>query len=562
MNGEKSPNIMFNTAKSYLAILLALSKALFQSYNINKRSEEEQKTITDEIKSLEGIKNKLDSLINSGQIKANASMDEFLDVLPEKESETLKNIIDKRCVSQIKESDLAERLMIKLARHSIPSDIIKIGGMYCILAPQEYSQQIRQEERILNNFLSNRGKYGVFEYSPKNSLDGHVVIKNVDISLIGMPTFEEDVVNAKKGIYVQYTGDPKQCNIICDMSDKSFVLHELANMELYSKIVVGQYEKMNAEANRKIDLKFSSKISDLNDNHYFYIKDDCYVKVTPVGMQVVNIDDDGNEKVDESKYVERSSCSPKDFQKQVKQTIRHLNPDGMLTNVAYFNEESHKKYVKVSKAEQSKMRGDASEGFSIDFSQETIMSMAPQNKIYKTVHDVLADLDDMSIQAAFGDKGIQYIVALKLDEEFLARLVNATKSKDAYDMIAKEWEECYKNSDRKPNIPSMEEVESMYYVKHAEADKAIDIFTDELFTNRQDEIKESLKNLFTSTEEMNYTLKDISSFAKYIDSISETAKGRIDNVITNSQNLDAFIKGQEQDRSTITKEDKDASLGR
>ena len=129
-------------------------------------------------------------------------------------------------------------------------------------------------------------------------------------------------------------------------------------------------------------------------------------------------------------------------------------------------------------------------------------------------------------------------------------------------MIAKEWEECYKNSDRKPNIPSMEEVESMYYVKHAEADKAIDIFADELFSNRQDEIKESLKNLFTSTEEMNYTLKDISSFAKYIDSISETAKGRIDNVITNSQNLDAFIKGQEQDRSTTTKEDKDASLGR
>ena len=30
MNGEKSPNIMFNTAKSYLAILLALSKALFK----------------------------------------------------------------------------------------------------------------------------------------------------------------------------------------------------------------------------------------------------------------------------------------------------------------------------------------------------------------------------------------------------------------------------------------------------------------------------------------------------------------------------------------------------
>ena len=550
MNGEKSPNIMFNTAKSYLAILLALSKALFKTYSENKRGEEEINAIADEIKSLEDILKKVESSISNGQLKPNASLDEIRDSLSEEDATKLNNIIEKRCVSQIKEPDLAERLMIKLAIHSIPSDILKIGDTYCVLAPQEYSQKIRQEERALNNYLSNRGKYGIFEYSPKDAMDNHIVIKNVDVSLIGMPTFEEDVVNAKKGIFVQYTGDPKHCNIICEMSDKAFILHELANMELYSKIVVGQYEKMNAEANRKTDLKFSSKISDLNDNHYFYIKDDCYVKVTPVGMQVVNIDDNGNEKVDESKYVERSSCSPKDFQRQVKQTIKHLNPDGMLTNVAYFNEESHKKYVRVSKAEQSKMRGDASEGFSIDFSQETIMSILPQNEMYKTIHNVLADLDNVSIQAAFGDKGLKYIMALKLDEEFLSRLANAN-SKDVYDRIVKEWEDCYKNSDKKPNIPSKEEVEMLAYEKHAEADKAIDIFTDELFTSRQDEIKESLKSIFANTE----NLKDIVDFTNNVENACINA-GR--EVVLDNKGLDKMVKDLENTKELHNAPEKDA----
>ena len=556
MNGEKSPNIIFQTAKKYLEILLGLSKALFTSYNENKRSEKEINEIAEEVKSLENIKKKLDSLIESGQLKPNADFNEFCEALSEEEAATLKGIVEKRCVSQIKENDLAERLMIRLAMHSIPSDIIKIGGVYCILAPQEYEQKVRQEERSLNNYLSNRGKYGIFEYSPKDANDGHVVIKGVDSSLIGMPTFEEDLVNAKKGIYIQYTGDPKHCNIICDMSDKSFVLHELANMELYSKIVVGQYEKMNTEANKKTDLKFSSKISDLNNNHYFYIKDDCYVKVTPVGMQVVAIDNDGNEKVNEDKYIERSSCSAKDFLNQVKQTIRHLNPDGALTNVAYFDEETHKKYIKATKSEQAKMRGEASEGFSIDFSQETIFEMAPQNRLFEIVHNVLADLDDISIQAAFGEKGLKYIAALKLDEEFLSRLANA-KSQDVYDRIVKEWEDCYKNSDRKPNIPSKEEVEMLAYEKRAESDKTIDIFVDELFSNRQDEIKESLKNIFTNTNDTRISLKEMVEFTRNVELISNNAQDRY-NTLTNEKGLEQTISEFEHAQPSHSAPEKDA----